>query len=270
MTTKTTVRRPRPSSYSTVYKIIIFVFLLIIPVAIFHLRPAPNPQPHQPDQDILTTKEKPPIPDHINEENCRPRIRYEPGRRGIACYPSTGGMWIANAEPLILQHLNVDRFTRTERFQDPAEDKFCDRLRVVGASWWDFSPETVYEYIDCEPDDWEVYDKPPWPAAYISSRYVGFPDDGGILVLKKRRWEPEVDFGRGIGGIDNALTMEERCVVMRKLGAVFCENLERCEALKDLGKEPVELAKMKQQKIEAIVSQYDAPICGNILDDIPE
>jgi len=49
-------------------------------------------------------------------------------------------------------------------------------------------------------------------------------------------------FPKGMGAVQNALTMKERCIALERLGAVFCEDINSCPALYDLSKEPYELA----------------------------
>lgn len=43
--------------------------------------------------------------------------------------------------------------------------------------------------------------------------------------------------------VRNALIMEELCIVLENLRAVFCKDIKRCQVLADIIKEPYQLAK---------------------------
>ena len=77
------------------------------------------------------------------------RLRPEPTMRSaimehgarVACWPSSGGVWIKAADIVDLDFLGLDRLSDTARqFNQTSEDEFCTILTMVGASWWPIPP----------------------------------------------------------------------------------------------------------------------------------
>lgn len=80
----------------------------------------------------------------------------------VACWPSTGGIWIKHATPVDLDFLRLSRINDTDKplqrtyyytttcpILDPdiyvppplaEEDFFCQKLRMLGADFWDLRP----------------------------------------------------------------------------------------------------------------------------------
>ncbi|EPE34791.1 hypothetical protein GLAREA_10486 [Glarea lozoyensis ATCC 20868] len=56
---------------------------------------------------------------------------------------------------------------------------------------------------------------------------MAFTSDGGVWVLEVSKGSISRD-DYGNAGLDNALSLEERCEVLKGLGAKFCESLDAC------------------------------------------
>lgn len=105
-------------------------------------------------QDLENGEEELRYPHHIAENDSpasdipskddlpfNPISRYDLAYDQVACWPSTGGVWIKHLSPVEMQYLGLDRFADAERSADPAEeDTFCTKLRQLGASWWELPP----------------------------------------------------------------------------------------------------------------------------------
>lgn len=64
--------------------------------------------------------------------------------------------------------------------------------------------------------------------------YFGWPARGGVMVLNTTKEDVRI---RGLGGmISVCATMEERCELLEKLGAVYFPNAEDCPSLDLSGK----------------------------------
>ncbi|KAE8145197.1 hypothetical protein BDV25DRAFT_144881 [Aspergillus avenaceus] len=160
-----------------------------------------------------------------------PTARYDLQTGKSMCYPSSGGVWMADLAPLELQQLGIDRFDSSPRScaQDE-EDRFCQKLRLLGGSWY---------HPQCADKLWNgskcrtLHELEP---TFAFRRWVGYPDEGGVWVLRKpdsKQIPPE-----SLTALQNALTMEELCIVLQRLGAVFCKDIKRCQALNDLHEGP--------------------------------
>lgn len=172
-----------------------------------------------------------------NSPNSRcslPTTRYNIQTGITACYPSSGGIWIADIGPVELQYLDISRFDSTERSWNKAEeDRFCHELRTFGGSWYNpKSPDDLWVGGECsELDEFEP--------VFSIDRRVAFPEKGGVWVLG--RDEKTGRFPLGMAGIRNSLTMEERSTVLERLGAIHCDDSTECHLLDDLNKEPRDL-----------------------------
>lgn len=167
-----------------------------------------------------------------------PTARYDIDTNHVACYPSSGGIWMAELGPVELQYLGINRFESTERDLDQdADDAFCRELRLFGGMWYDGYPGPGFRN--------ECIHLHEWVPLFTIEREVGFPETGGVWVLEPRDdgLDGERYYPRGISMVRNSLTMTERCMVLERLGAVFCEDIEGCPALEDMAYETSELAK---------------------------
>lgn len=139
--------------------------------------------------------------------------------------------------PVELQHLGINRFNTTWRSPyQVEEDMFCRELRKFGGGW--YNPKSGKELLV----GGYCHDLDEFKPVYSIVRAVGFDGGrGGVWVL---RVEPGTGrFPAGMLAVRNALTMEERCMALRDLGAVYCSDVVGCGLLGDLFKEPYELAR---------------------------
>src|SRR5215471_15891135 len=114
----------------------------------------------------------------------------------VACWPSTGGMWVKSLTAVEMAFLGLERFGEVcAAYGTPEEDVFCSKLRSLGADW---------------------YRNPSFDPILKMRVEVAYPENGGIWVLHVgdswNQFEPEAL------GLSRALTMQERCIVIERLG----------------------------------------------------
>ncbi|KAL3486566.1 hypothetical protein BJX62DRAFT_246695 [Aspergillus germanicus] len=141
--------------------------------------------------------------------------RTEFGTRGwfVYGYPSTGGVLIkVNADLVDMLFLSLPRFHVAQRSASVEdEDRFCNLLRRVGATWWSSKEDR--------------FDKEKRVLVF------GWPADGvGVWVL---RFASAGQMPRDFGRISYAMNMEERILIMRVYGAEFVEDVSQVEELRD-------------------------------------
>lgn len=148
--------------------------------------------------------------------------RTEFGRLGCTVYgyPSSGGILIKEVDVVDMQFLHLDRFAAAQRSSNIIEeDKFCTRLRMIGAVWWADEQEWINVQLGLR------------GKTELESRQLvfGWPTNGkGVWVL---RYENERAVPRDFGKVSLAVDMDERCRVMREYGARFYDP-EGVEELK--------------------------------------
>ena len=152
-------------------------------------------------------------------------VAFTPHPNGctIYGYPSTGGILVKdNATILDMDYLSLPRFDAVERSFDSAEeDAFCERLRRVGATWWQYNCEWLDNLM--EHSDELVTDEQKRIMVY------GWPADGrGVWVLK---YQQPGDLPDGFGKVRMAADMEEKIEAMKALGAEFVANPDEVEEL---------------------------------------
>ncbi|KAJ5086516.1 hypothetical protein NUU61_007823 [Penicillium alfredii] len=238
-------QRARPTRLSSTIIKFLWAGLVLLLALLISFIYSSRQSPLSPDTDSSSGSDSTASPTH----NCLlPITRYDIYTGQVACYPSSGGIWMAELGPLELQHLNINRFESTERSWNQAdEDKFCDQLRPFGGSWYTQSADDLWVGGECH----ELHEFEP---ALSIHRQIAFPENGGVWVLAI---EGDALFPPGMATVRNALTMEERCKALEKLGAVFCADLTKCSALQDLSQQPSQLVRKK--KLD------DAPTCGGAL-----
>ncbi|KAI9833200.1 MAG: hypothetical protein M1819_003823 [Sarea resinae] len=161
-----------------------------------------------------------------NTYDTQKRLRF--GRQGAVVYgwPSAGGMLYRSVEPLELEFLGIDRFSESQRSQDPAEeDAFCRQLYKIGARWYEHEREL---------QDLMLGDRK-WPPRLE----FGWPANGGVWAvrkvkepdLRKHPLDPPLVERKPWGKLYMALNMEERCRVIEELGGTFFPNPEECDYL---------------------------------------
>lgn len=192
--------------------------------------------------DYTRTAEEPDLVAELPQNDQTPDIRcyfstkrYDIQTGMTACYPTSGGIWLADIGPVELLYLGINRFDSTERsWNEAEEDQFCHELRKFGGCW--HNPKSPYDlWIGGECSG--LYELEP---VFSIDRKVAFPAKGGVWVLGRN--EETGMFPRGMAGVCNALTMEERSMALERLGAVYCDDVAECPLLDDLKKEPRDLA----------------------------
>jgi hypothetical protein len=90
-------------------------------------------------------------------------------------------------------------------------------VRQLGPKWWQNNNVRLQSQISPIPDEREN--------EYIQ---VGWTSDGGVWVWETTRLEAS-----GIGGaqLQNARTMQERCMMIEKLGGTFYADPKDCPFL---------------------------------------
>ncbi|EAW11010.1 uncharacterized protein ACLA_066460 [Aspergillus clavatus NRRL 1] len=141
----------------------------------------------------------------------------------VVGFPSIGGRYLLqDVSAVELDFLGLDRFTPTQRppKSDPdwqaKEEAHCDRLRRLGAEWWE---SLAHAYM-------EAFTGQSWDDENFTG--VGWPATGGVWVLRTTLREA-VEIGTA--RIRNAYNMEERCQSIEKLGGVFYQDPKDCPHL---------------------------------------
>ena len=122
-----------------------------------------------------------------------------------------------------MDYLSLPRFDAVERSFDSAEeDAFCERLRRVGATRWQYN----CEWFDNLMEHYEelVTDEQKRIMVY------GWPADGrGVWVLK---YQQSGDLPDGFGKVRMAADMGEKIEAMKALGAEFVGDADEVEELR--------------------------------------
>ncbi|KAJ4011853.1 hypothetical protein NW752_004251 [Fusarium irregulare] len=133
-------------------------------------------------------------------------------------WPAKGGFYSRLCSVVELEFLGIDRFEPSDKSDDPEdEEAHCAKLRQLGAHWFrdpDHKLRYGRKYRNKEPD--------------ASVLYVGWPSSGGVWALSTNLTQSAQ---KGLGRIDNAFTMEERCKMIEKLGGTFYPNPSHCPHL---------------------------------------
>ncbi len=137
-------------------------------------------------------------------------------------YPSSGGVLIKETDIVDMQFLSLDRLHQSQRSPNILEeDRFCALMRRVGATWWG----SEQEWVDVElglRERTELEER---------TLVFGWPSEGGgvwVLRFQGARAVPR-DFGR----VSMAVSMDERVGVMREYGAVFYQDADEVEELRE-------------------------------------
>ncbi|TVY47225.1 hypothetical protein LOCC1_G002412 [Lachnellula occidentalis] len=184
----------------------------------FYQTPTVSPSWNDDSEWPIPKVPSPDLPTPI--EPFEPLKRYSLDYGKVACWQDDG-VWIKELTPVEMSSLGVGRFQDTERALEQAdEDAFCMRLRMHGASFWELPPHWPEHVNWCEAIDSCVK-----PTKKVSLE-VGFPASGGVWLLDKSQgWDGL--YPKSLG-LRNALTMDERCEVIKDLGGRFCEDIEVC------------------------------------------
>lgn len=161
-------------------------------------------------------------------------------RRDIYAWPSCGGVIVlAQAEEIDFQFLDLDAEEPPhERFEDQeAEDAFCQRLLLLGATWWDSEMRLSDVAYLLEERLISPVEHGIQPPTLRERRFVkvGWPSSGGLWVaefdtaalgLADERSLLPVDEDSARRKLQEARTMGERCDILQHwFGAHFYESL---------------------------------------------
>lgn len=160
------------------------------------------------------------------------RTSYGNERAFIQAWPSRGGLIVLeDAEAMDSEFLGFDRLDPPEtRLDDQdAEDKFCKRLLLLGAKWWD--SEERYSYvtgvmargysIGWGDGSFRNVTRPSPTMREKRSVKVGWPSTGGLWGSEFDTPYPAPDEedhllpSDGLARVKMAKTMDERCQVLR-------------------------------------------------------
>jgi hypothetical protein len=167
----------------------------------------------------------------------------------VACWPSSGGVWIKHAVPLELDFLNLSRENNTRRPWRPKirrkwqafnegwpriedmisepdlieEDVFCQKMRMIGADFWDMPADM--NNIDLAHIGEHVRPQ------ILSQLTFAWPDLSEDYYVTQGTWlvnlsVARVKYGVGIKGWNNVNSMDERCRVAEEIGALWCPDNE--------------------------------------------
>ena len=153
------------------------------------------------------------------------RTQFGPRTTVVRGFPSKGGIYLLrDAGPVELGFLSLNRFRESPRSQKPAEeDAFCQRMRGMGAQWFENEEEADKGSPLKVRDGKRVGRMEVW---------LGWPESGGVWVLEIEEFEGA---RKGVGGrIRNAKSMEERCSFIEMLGGVFYSDRKDCHLTRDI------------------------------------
>ncbi|KAL2851354.1 hypothetical protein BJX68DRAFT_236221 [Aspergillus pseudodeflectus] len=171
------------------------------------------------DNDPLWQGSCPPNP----PESTTDRTKF--GVRGciVYGYPSTGGVLIKGHVDLVdMLFLSLPRFQVAQRSPSAEEeDRFCNLLRRVGATWWPSKEERIR--VDMGSREKTAEEK--------KVLVFGWPANGvGVWVL---RFASDRQVPSDLGRMHYAMNMEERIQIMKEYGAEFVEDVSQVEELRD-------------------------------------
>ena len=131
----------------------------------------------------------------------------------IYTWLSSGGVLIKEPVDIVdFEFLGLDRLkpsTRSSIMQD--EDAFCQRLRKLGAKWWD-SEEDYFKVLLRERDQ---------TSEEAAELIFGWPSSGDVWLL---RASSDRALPKDLGRLHMALDMEERCHIIEEDGGLFYQD----------------------------------------------
>jgi hypothetical protein len=163
------------------------------------------------------------------------RVDIFNGGARVACWPSTGGVWVKNLDLVEMEFLGLNRLGHTPRqFNQTAENEFCGRLRAIGAQWWKLPPR-FEERAHLGDDQFKCQ-----TLEECFEPTIGFPD---IIAWSRSMqvacWLPAKRAKqRSQADLDvllyNTITMDERCYGILGYAGLFCRCRTQCPELNDL------------------------------------
>jgi hypothetical protein len=146
----------------------------------------------------------------------------------VACWPSTGGVWTNFALGPDLDFLVLPRqdVNRTWPYDAQTEDVFCQKLRLIGASFYELP--LALTTFDCG-----TLEECVLPSSRKENLGFVWREDGALAILNLTIIKRE--YGPGLGGWSNACDMEGRCRIANlrsRLYEPWCHvNPDRCRSL---------------------------------------
>lgn len=122
----------------------------------------------------------------------------------VACWPSTGGVWIKHSLRPELDYLGLPHDKDVQRVwpnMGTQEDDFCYKMRLIGADFYTLPPKL--NTVACE--TLEMCVKPDYGAGELS--FV-WNFDGALAIVNLTRLREEQ--GIGLAGWNTVIDMEER------------------------------------------------------------
>jgi hypothetical protein len=164
----------------------------------------------------------------------------------VACWPSSGGVWIKHAPPAELDFLNLSRTNDTDRPEEKIyehvrtcpqtspdvyhpppiteEDLFCQKMRMIGADFWEL-PDNISESNN-SPIEYAM--KPKYRNQLGFYWNVFEKDEPYFFNLT----EAQRLYGPGLRGYNNVRSYDNRGAVVRSLGGIWCgQHLEQCNTM---------------------------------------
>jgi hypothetical protein len=158
---------------------------------------------------------------------CEPRFQHTPtekerlvfdfGVPTVYGWPSVGGRLSKQVDAVELIHLGLDRFQEAWRAEDPAdEDKFCQKLRRLGAIWWADDSDWVHIAAGGR-------GTPENRAKFNTEIQTGWPSSGGVWVHKrnKKRRIADREMLKHVARSSMAVNMDERLLCWRRWARSF-------------------------------------------------
>ncbi|KAI4247240.1 MAG: hypothetical protein L6R40_001583 [Gallowayella cf. fulva] len=204
-----------------------FVILILIITATILLYPILRKH----SDDSTSTAKVPTMDVNADESDTSPvpsprkRSAFGPSATTVRGFPTKGGLYFLNvAGPVELDFLGLDRFHEASPSDDPVEEEaFCQRMRALGARWFQNETDVDKEVPSKVRDGKRVGRMELW---------FGWPEDGGVWLLEVEEFEGA---RRGVGGrIRNAKNMEERCRFIDRLGGTFFGDRNKCTLTRDI------------------------------------
>jgi hypothetical protein len=181
--------------------------------------------------------------DHSRKFDQDMSIRTEFGE--VSCllrgYPSFGGIVLGVFTGAELDWLGLSRSEPSSRSPDPqAEDEFSFQMLRLGARWW--KSEAFYDKRSRQ-----VNGGYPWPESFPPDLHAGYPSTGGIWVLKVLSGDSGPD---DFAKIIMAFTMDERCAVLKEMGATFYPNVDDCPDIAKSLEDGVAIGKRWEERMK--------------------
>ncbi|KAI9706745.1 MAG: hypothetical protein M1820_004715 [Bogoriella megaspora] len=152
------------------------------------------------------------------------RVAILPNGAKAIGLPSTGGVLIKSVNAVDLIHLDVSRKMSTMRPNphiSSEEDEWCAKLRSLAPTWY----RSLRDWENAE-----VGDRLLKTDAEKQETFVGYsvaPNSKSILVIRS----PNGLMPDGFGAYRMCFTMQERCEVMERFGAIGYDTKDEVDEL---------------------------------------